>query len=202
LRRHHLVRSTRCETTEAHSPNRGVDPITRMRRHWALYTSGIVGLRLRRDRQGMQRYVEPPQAYTHVEPALFLAGGITQCPDWQTQAVCLLRQTGFNWVILNPRRRFPPTDSVAVAEQTAWEYQHLQIARAILFWFPGSPSSQPIALYELGACAAGNKPIAVGADQSYPRRNDIVLQLSHARPRLIVRDTLTSVVTDIVRLCT
>jgi Nucleoside 2-deoxyribosyltransferase like len=104
----------------------------------------------------IQGYVEAPNLYTGAEPALFLAGGITGCPDWQTQALHLLRRAGVDWVILNPRRPdYPVADPAAAAEQTAWEYQHLQAARAILFWFPPSASAQPIALYELGACAAG-----------------------------------------------
>jgi len=146
--------------------------------------------------------VEAPNLYTGAEPALFLAGGITGCPDWQTQALHLLRRAGVDWVILNPRRPdYPVADPVAAAEQTAWEYRHLRAAQAILFWFPPSASAQPIALYELGACAAGVKPLAVGAAPSYPRRLDIMLQLSHARPGLTVRDTLADTAGDLARVC-
>lgn len=146
--------------------------------------------------------MEAPNPYTGTKPALFLAGGITGCPDWQVQAVHLLRQAGVRWVILNPRRAsFPLADPAAAAEQTAWEYRHLRTAQAILFWFPPSSSTQPIALYELGACAAGVKPLAVGANPSYPRRLDVLLQLSHARPGLAVRNTLVDTVADMARLC-
>lgn len=146
-------------------------------------------------------YVEAPNVYTGAAPALFLAGGITGCPDWQTQAAQLLRKAGVDWTILNPRRPdHPLAGPAAVADQTAWEYRHLQEAHAILFWFPRSSSVQPIALYELGACAAGVKPLAVGADPGYPRRHDVILQ-SHARPSLAVRDTLDDTVRDMAGLC-
>src|SRR6266508_3905950 len=153
----------------------------------------------------IQGYVEAPNLYTGAGPALFLAGGITGCPDWQAQAVHLLRTAGVDWVILNPRRPRHPVSPVAnrtvAAEQTAWEYKHLRAAQAILFWFPPSASAQPIALYELGACVAGGKPLAVGAAPSYPRRLDVILQLSHARPGLVVRDTLADTVGDMARVC-
>jgi Nucleoside 2-deoxyribosyltransferase like len=147
-------------------------------------------------------YVEALTPYVGKEPALFLAGGITDCPDWQGVAVELVRQAGIDWVILNPRRRRWPLDAEeAVAEQVAWESRHLRLARAVLFWFPASTSVQPIALYELGWCAASAKPLAVGAEPGYPRRRDVILQLSLARAEVSVRRTLAGVVADLARRC-
>jgi Nucleoside 2-deoxyribosyltransferase like len=94
------------------------------------------------------------------EPGL-QAGSSALTPDWQQVAVQLVRQAGIDWVILNPRRRRAVDEENAVAEQVAWESRHLRLARAILFWFPASTSVQPIALYELGWCAAGAKRLAV-----------------------------------------
>lgn len=88
-----------------------------------------------------------------------------------------------------------------IAEQTAWEYHHLRIADVILFWFPASRSSQPIALYELGAHAAGEKPIVVGADREYVRRRDLIFQLSHARPDVELHVTLPAAIAEIVDIC-
>ena len=84
-----------------------------------------------------------------------------------------------------------------VAEQVAWESRHLRLARAILFWFPASTSVQPIALYELGWCVASAKPLAVGAEPGYPRRRDVILQLSSARAEIAVRSTLAETVADL-----
>jgi Nucleoside 2-deoxyribosyltransferase like len=150
----------------------------------------------------IEGYVEAPNFYTGVGPALFLAGGITGCPDWQAQAVPLLRMAGVDWTILNPRRPdHTLADPAVVADQIAWEYRHLLVAQAILFWFPRSSLVQPIALYELGATAVGIKPLAVGADPGYPRRLDVILQLAHARPGLAVRDTLDGTVRDAAHIC-
>jgi len=135
--------------------------------------------------------------YGGAEPALFLAGGITECPNWQQVAVRLVRQAGIDWVVLNPRRHHAVHDDEAVAEQVAWESQHLRLARAVLFWFPASRSVQPIALYELGWCVASGKRLAVGAERGYPRRQDVVLQLSLARTEITVRPTLAEAVSDL-----
>lgn len=92
---------------------------------------------------------------------------------------------------MNPRRRiFPADDPDAMAEQVRWEYEHLRRADVILFWFGASRSVQPIALYELGMHATRAVPLVVGTDAEYPRRRDIELQLSCARPGMIVWRTL------------
>jgi hypothetical protein len=122
------------------------------------------------------------------------AGGITGVEDWQARAWQLL--SDYEFTVLNPRRAaFPLHDPDAHAEQVAWEHRHLQRADVILFWFAASSSSdQPIALYELGAHAARNRAIAVGADPEYSRRRDVVEQLRHARPELTVWSTLEATV--------
>jgi hypothetical protein len=98
------------------------------------------------------------------------------------------------WSIANRRA---VDEENAVAEQVAWESRHLRLARAILFWFPASTSVQPIALYELGWCAAGAKRLAVGAELGYPRRRDVILQLALARADIAVRSTLAETVADL-----
>lgn len=143
------------------------------------------------------RYVECPREHTvrpGSPPALFLAGGITGCPDWQAQAVAQLAAADV--VVCNPRRtNFPIDDPDAGPEQVRWEHRHLQLADLVLFWFPPcdpAVTTQPIAMYELGAAATAARRIVVGADPRYPRRADVVLQLELARPELAVHDTLTA----------
>ncbi|KAA2253554.1 hypothetical protein F0L68_32625 [Solihabitans fulvus] len=127
---------------------------------------------------------------------LFLAGGIMHCPPWQDEVVAALAD--LDVVLLNPRRAaFPMGDPDGEVEQIDWEHRHLAIASSVLFWFPASDpalSVQPIALYELGWLAHSDRPIAVGVDPAYPRRQDVLLQLSHARPGLPVHDTLPDTV--------
>lgn len=137
-------------------------------------------------------YVEAPDEYVGEKPAVFLAGGITDCPDWQAEAADRLKDD--RWVVLNPRRtEFPIHDPSAAVGQIDWEYRHLDRADVVLFWFAGGPSVQPIALYELGRHAATNAAVVVGADPKYLRRVDVLLQLQHARPDIAVAGSLAEV---------
>jgi Nucleoside 2-deoxyribosyltransferase like len=140
-------------------------------------------------------YFEAPMEYDGAAPAVFLAGGITDCPDWQALVVGMLDDLPI--AVLNPRRAdFPIHDPGASAAQIDWEYRHLQRADVVLFWFPASSSPQPIALYELGAHAAGGKPIAVGVDSGYLRKADVQLQLEHVRPDVHVYSSLAYTVRE------
>ena len=113
---------------------------------------------------------------------LFLAGGITDCPDWQSEVIRLLDPLPKQWAVLNPRREhFPIHDPSAALAQITWEHHALRAARAILFWFP-KQTLCPNALYELGACSMTRRRIFVGADEDYPRRLDIEIQTKLVRP--------------------
>ncbi|MET7487712.1 nucleoside 2-deoxyribosyltransferase domain-containing protein [Streptomyces sp. NPDC005538] len=118
-----------------------------------------------------------------------MAGGIGLCEDWQQQAAAAFAD--LEVAVLNPRRAvFPADDPGAEAKQVVWEHTHLHRAALVMFWFPASPSHQPIALYELGMMAAGSTPLVVGADPQYVRRNNVAVQLRLARPGLEVHETL------------
>lgn len=147
------------------------------------------------------RYVRAPQWYDGPGPVLFLAGGISQCPDWQSEAAAMLRDTP-GLTVVDPRRAaYDPAVPDAAAEQITWEHTHLWRADVVLFWFAPGGSVQPIALYELGVHATRGIPLAVGADPAYPRRLDVEVQLGLARPGLRVHDTLADTVEAATRLC-
>jgi hypothetical protein len=115
------------------------------------------------------------------EVSLFLAGGITGCPDWQSWMVERLARDRL--VLLNPRRPdFPIHDPSAAPAQIAWEHRHLRLATGILFWFCAE-TLNPIVLYELGAWSMMDKPLFVGVHPAYARRQDVELQT-----RLVRRD--------------
>lgn len=125
------------------------------------------------------RYIEAPKTWNGEGASVFLAGGITGCPDWQQQAQRLLAD--LDVTVINPRRAdFPIGDPTAAPAQIAWEFDHLHRATAILFWFPASEGPQPIALYELGRYLALGRPLAVGCDPAYPRRQDVIEQVGLA----------------------
>ena len=133
------------------------------------------------------RYFEAPDYYRPAPldpPAVFLAGGITGCTDWQAGPAELLLAEDL--VVLNPRRAdFPIHDPAAAPEQIAWEHHHLHLQQVVTaFWF-AAETVQPIALLELGAALDNpGRRIAVGAHPHYPRRLDVVEQTRLARPGL------------------
>ncbi len=130
------------------------------------------------------KYVEAIEEWEGTGPALFLAGGVTACPDWQQEIAALLQESA--WTILNPRRaHFPMNDLAAAEEQIEWEHRHLRRATVILFWLPAE-SLCPISLYELGAWSMTDKPLFVGVHPDYPRRLDIETQTRLARPDVSV----------------
>lgn len=149
------------------------------------------------------KYVEAPdQAVDDMnleEPLVFMAGGITDCPDWQQEMVQMFRAKGTSVVLMNPRRaNFPIKDPTAAETQIRWEHLHLKKAHAIMFWFP-KETLCPIVLYELGAWSRmGWKPIFVGMDPQYKRRQDVEIQTKLARPNVQIHYSLKDLATAVL----
>lgn len=78
-------------------------------------------------------------------PSIFLGGGITGAPDWQKEAVELLKPVFAT--CFNPRRPhgFLPPDHPnylqSYSEQVDWEHQYLLLADVVLFWLPKEANS-------------------------------------------------------------
>lgn len=128
---------------------------------------------------------------------LFLAGGITGCPDWQAEVIKGLSMVD-DLTILNPRRAdFPMDNPDAAAAQIAWEYRHLRRANIIAFWFP-CETLCPISLYELGEWTEKAPLLFVGTHPDYERRSDIVLQTKLRRhPDQLIYRSLDEMVQEI-----
>ena len=142
------------------------------------------------------KYIEAPLDYTNLPNSLFLAGGITDCPDWQQEMVELLSDTDLT--ILNPRRaNFPIYDPNAALEQIAWEHNALRDVGSISFWFP-KETICPIVLYELGAWSMTSKPIFVGVHPEYKRRQDVEIQTRLVRPGIEIVLSLTELADQVV----
>ena len=146
-------------------------------------------------------YIEAPSysynpAKMGPHKSIFLAGGITNCPNWQTDMAYLLSDT--HLTILNPRRsHFPIHDKNAAFEQIKWEYKHLHLATAILFWFP-EETLCPIVLYELGSWSPTTKPIFVGIHPNYARRQDVEIQTQLARPETRIAYILNELADQVI----
>ena len=149
----------------------------------------------------MNRYFECPRV---AEPALkgthtsmFLAGGITNCPDWQAGAKdAVLDQTDL--LVFNPRRAtFDTSDPSATKVQIHWEHYHLKFADIRLFWFP-KETLCPITLFEYGKWL--KHPVVVGTHPDYERREDVIVQTALERSDVVIRDNLDDVLEDLFRL--
>lgn len=135
-------------------------------------------------------YVECPDTYTGNQKSLFVAGGISGCPDWQKEYVHLLHPLDI--AVFNPRRSsWKGLDPEETERQVTWEHTHLSRADVISFWFCAE-TLNPIALYELGFWMNSNKPIVIGSHIEYQRVADVVIQTRLARPTLKVVYSLNS----------
>lgn len=147
------------------------------------------------------RIVTAPQTYRKPR-TLFLAGGITGCPNWQNEFINKLSEA---WtridpsqvVLFNPRRDdFNIKDRSATHEQIKWEYQKLAEADAHLFWFP-KETLCPITLFELGKVLMWNKPLFIGTEPGYGRSEDVFEQLQLVRPNKPVEKSLDMLVSQV-----
>lgn len=136
---------------------------------------------------------------------IFLAGGINNCPDWQSDIISKLKAdtaiADKPVTFYNPRRaNFPIHDPNASEQQIAWEFQHLRDANAILFWF-AKGSLNPIVLYELGRWGnSSNIPIIIGCDPEYERKQDVIIQTALSRPEVHVWDDFDKMTDSLIDL--
>jgi hypothetical protein len=120
---------------------------------------------------------------------IFLAGGISNCSNWQKEAKEKL-ETKF--IVYNPRKEnFDVNNPQATIDQINWEFEHLKKADIILFWFP-CETLCPITLFEFGKWLVSDKPIFVGCHPDYQRKIDIEIQGKLERPDIKIHNNLNS----------
>lgn len=128
-------------------------------------------------------------------PTVFLAGGITDCPEWQDDIIRLLGRYG-DAILLNPRRKnFPIHDPEAAEEQITWEFHALNNCDIFSMWFSASESVQPICMYELGRHLALKSPdrmdrIVIGIEPGYKRERDVRIQTGLVSKNIIISGNL------------
>jgi len=135
---------------------------------------------------------------------IFLAGGITGCPDWQSDLIVSI--TAFrdsidcknDITLYNPRRAtFDVSDPNASEVQVAWEFDKLEKSGLIIFWFSNA-TINPIVLYELGMWGnSRNKQIVIGVEEGYTRIQDVELQTKLARPDVKILYSFTDFIKEI-----
>ena len=119
----------------------------------------------------------------------FLAGGITNCKEWQDAILNKLNEFKIdnNLIVFNPRRKkFQINDPTASFDQIRWEFEYLEQCDIFSMYFD-SPieSDQPICFYELGRNIERmkmkfpdnwDKRIIITGNYQFKRMNDVVIQ--------------------------
>jgi hypothetical protein len=110
-------------------------------------------------------------------PWIFLAGGISNCPNWQVVLRRRLQDLPDSVTLLNPRRAVCPMDDAGeTTRQITWEFRTIRNADLIVFWFP-CQAVCPITLYELGYWNSRRRVSKiVGIHPLYSRRQDVEIQ--------------------------
>ena len=137
----------------------------------------------------MLQYLEAVSGRPVLHPvSIFLAGGITNCPNWQKELAGFLAEKRLPVTVFNPRRSsFDVTDPTATEKQIVWEYEKLHRAELVSFWFCAETLC-PIVLYELGAALERGAQVVVGVHAEYERKNDVLLQTQLRRPEVKVHE--------------
>lgn len=132
----------------------------------------------------------------------FLAGGITNCPNWQDEVIKNIKEYSSNMGIdlkyldiYNPRRvNFPIDNPSAAQEQIEWEFKYLEECNIFSMYFCNAPSDQPICMYELGRnifkikneyMGTWEHRIIVSVEKGYKREQDVLIQTKLATNNII-----------------
>ena len=119
---------------------------------------------------------------------VFLAGGITNCHEWQDEVIKNLESFPYtdNLIIFNPRRKnFPIHDPNASRQQIEWEFKWLERMDIFSMYFCKDDSDQPICLYELGRNLVRMQNrfpsdwedrIIITCEKGYKRQQDVIIQ--------------------------
>ncbi len=150
----------------------------------------------------MKNYYEAPNkaVLNKGDISIFLAGGISDCPDWQAPVRERLNEEVPSLIVFNPRREHfdvSKKDKESV-KQIVWEHTYLGRATIVMIWFP-KESICPITLLELGKFLLKPKTkLYVGTHPDYERRLDVEVQTKLERPEVKVWDNLDSMIGQII----
>ena len=127
-------------------------------------------------------------------PSVFLAGGISNCKDWQKEVIDELKNDNIS--IFSPRQEnFDITDKLASNHQIEWEFERLEQMDIFSMYFCNDNSVQPICMYELGRNIVRMQNrfpfnwqdrIVVSIEKGYAREKDVIMQLKLCAPELFI----------------
>lgn len=144
----------------------------------------------------MEVITAPTKDIYNWKTSVFLAGGITDCPDWQSEVIKYLEKYDLNTRIrlkvYNPRRKNFDIHKDSAEEQIKWEYDMINRSDIFSMYFCNSDSVQPICMYELGVRigriagrgfdhSKGYRTI-ISIEDGYKRADDVIIQVGLALP--------------------
>ena len=135
------------------------------------------------------------------KPTVFLAGGISYCPDWQKEFIDFYIDTiDQDITIINPRREIwdnnRNNDDIS-KEQIEWENNYLKNSTGVVFWFP-KETLCPITLFELGAALHSQNVIAIGIHPEYQRKLDVETQTKLVNKNIPIVYTVEDLVDETI----
>lgn len=153
----------------------------------------------------MVKVITAPEMYEKKENDIlcFLAGGITNCKEWQSDVINEIKRLDeeslwlkksiahdYTLVLFNPRREnFSVENENDITEQIEWEFYNLERADIFSMYFCGGESVQPICLYELGRNFVRMQQrfpnnyldrISISIEADYKRLKDVMIQMQLA----------------------
>ena len=155
----------------------------------------------------MIEIIQAPNIETVDGIRLFIAGGISNCPNWQDELTDrllvdkkikneLIGHDYINISVFNPRCKGIPEEDA----QIKWEYERLQTSNIISFWFSVG-SLNPITLFEYGAhFKSKEKTIIVGCHKDYDRKNNVIRQSELASTNIDVKEKFEDFYNNIVEV--
>lgn len=142
----------------------------------------------------MAQIITAPSTEKPIYRPVFLAGGITNCKEWQKEVIKELEFEDIS--IFNPRQKhFDVTDKNASYKQILWEYERLEQMGIFSMYFCNDNSDQPICMYELGRNIVRMQNrfphdwqdrIVICVEDGYKRSTDVRIQVQLCAPKLFV----------------
>lgn len=129
--------------------------------------------------------------------SVFLAGGITNCKEWQKEVIENLEYEDAS--LFNPRQEyFDVSDKTASYKQILWEFERLEKMDIFSMYYCNDNSDQPICMYELGRNIVRiqnrfpsdwEKRIVISVENGYRREDDVLIQTELATQNKVFVET-------------
>lgn len=136
----------------------------------------------------MAQIITAPSIESSKFISVFLAGGITNCKEWQKDVIEELKFEDISF--FNPRQEhFDVSDKNASYKQILWEFERLEKMDIFSMYYCNDNSDQPICMYELGRNIVRmqnrfpsdwEKRIVISIEDGYRRKNDVLIQTALA----------------------